>query len=56
MVNAKSKKTYRATDMEMYGMLKSLIEDEGYDLESAADRLRNELDEAVIEYEVKDDE
>lgn len=51
-----AKKMYVASDVEIYGLLKSLVEDEGYDIEAAADRLRNELDECVIEYENKDDE
>jgi len=51
-----ARKMYIASDVMIYGLLKSLIEDEGYNLETAADRLSRELDEAVIEYENKDDE
>lgn len=53
---SKTKKMYRATDMELYGMLKTLVEEEGYSPSDAADRLHSELDEALVEYEVKDDE
>jgi len=53
---SKTKKMYVASDVEIYGLLKSLVEDEGYDIHAAADRLRGEIDEAEIEYENKDDE
>jgi len=50
-----AKKMYQATDCEVYRLLTELI-DEGYDVESAADRIRNEVDEAVTAYENRNEE